>query len=112
MSVSGFFPKGSLLPSYNPGQNILGLLRKLGVKRHFVYSYSISLEKTWGCCYESLFLLSPFPPSSVDCVETKLECITEGGVRGSKSFDPVCSSSSFAQFSHETRAENQLSANS
>ena len=40
MSVSGFFPKDSLLPSYNPGQNILGLLRKLGVKRHFVYSYS------------------------------------------------------------------------
>ena len=29
-----------------------------------------------GCCYKGLFLLSPSPLSSVDCVELKLECIT------------------------------------
>ena len=57
------------------------------------------------------FYCPPSPPSSVDCVETKHECITEGG-GGSKSFDPVCSSSSFAQFSHETQAQNRLSVNS
>ena len=45
MSVSRFFSKGALLSSYNPGQNILGLLGKLGVKTHFAkltYIYSTS----------------------------------------------------------------------
>ena len=75
MSVPGFFSKGALLSSYNPGQNILGILRKLGVKTHFAKLTDIlPLEKAWGCCCESLFLLfSPPPPSSVDCVETKLK---------------------------------------
>lgn len=60
MSVSGFFSKGALLSSYNPGQNILGILRKLGVKTHFAKLTDIlPVEKAWGCCYESLFLLSP-----------------------------------------------------
>ena len=75
MSVSRLFSKGALLSSYNPGQNILGLLGKLGVKTHYAkLTYILPLEKPWECCYESLFLLfpPPPPPSSVDCVETNL----------------------------------------
>ena len=73
MSISGFFSKGALLSSYNPGQNILRLLRKLCVKTHFAkLTYILPLEKPWGCCYESVFLLFPSPLSSVDCVETNL----------------------------------------
>ena len=61
----------------NPGQNVLGHLRKLGAKTHFAKLTNIlPLKKAWGCCYKGLFLLSPSPPSSVDCVELKLECIT------------------------------------
>ena len=62
---------------YNPGQNVLGHLRKLGTKTHFAkLTHILPLKKAWGCCYKGLFLLFPSPPSSVDCVELKLECIT------------------------------------
>ena len=58
---------------YNPGQNVLEHLRKLGTKTHFAeLTHFIPLEKAWGCCYEELFLLSPSPPSSVDYVEFNL----------------------------------------
>ena len=58
---------------YNPGQNVLEHLRKLGTKTHFAkLTHFIPLEKAWGCCYEGLFLLSPSPHSSVDCVEFNL----------------------------------------
>ena len=60
--------------TYNPGQNVLGHLRKLGTKTHFAkLTHILPLKKAWGCCYKGLFLLSPSPPSSVDL---KLECIT------------------------------------
>ena len=63
-------------PIYNPGQNVLGHLRKLGTKTHFAkLTHILPLKKAWGCCYKGLFLLSPSPQSSVDCVELKLECI-------------------------------------
>ena len=66
-----------------PGQNILGHLRKLGTKTHFAkLTHILPLKKAWGCCYKGLFLLSPSPPSSVDCVELKLECITSTLHRG------------------------------
>ena len=73
--------------SYNPGQNVLGHLRKLGTKTHFAkkLTHILPLKKAWGCFYQGLFLLSPSPPGSVDCVELKLECITStlhGGGRG------------------------------
>ena len=69
--------KWELLHAYNPGQNVLGHLRKLGTKMHFAkLTHILPLKKAWGCCYKGLFLLSPSPPSSVDCVELKLECIT------------------------------------
>ena len=55
---------------YKPGQNVLGHLRKLGTKTHFAkLSHILPLKKAWGCCYKGLFLLSPSPLSSVDCVE-------------------------------------------
>ena len=62
---------------YNPGQNVLGHLRKLGTKTHFAkLTHILPLKKAWGYCYKGLFLLSPSPPSSVYCVELKLEYIT------------------------------------
>ena len=62
---------------YNPGQNVLGNLRKLGTKTHFVkLTHILPLKKAWGCCYKGLFLLSPSSPSGVNCAELKLECIT------------------------------------
>ena len=55
---------------YNPGQNVLGHLRKLDKKTHFAkLTHILPLKKAVGCCYKGLFLLSPSPPSSVDCVE-------------------------------------------
>ena len=70
---------------YNPGQNVLGHLRKLGTKTHFAkLTRVLPLKKAWGCCYKGLFLLSPSPPSSVDCVELKLECITSTLHRGGR----------------------------
>ena len=55
----------------------MGHLRKLGTKTHFAkLTHILSLKKAWGCRYKGLFLLSPSPPSSVDCVELKLEYIT------------------------------------
>ena len=71
--------------NYNPGQNVLGHLRKLGTKTHFAkLTHILPLKKAWGCCYKGLFLLSPSPPSSVDCVELKLECITSTLHRGGR----------------------------
>ena len=68
--------------NYNPGQNVLGRLRKLGTKTHFAKSTRIlPLQKA---CYKGLFLLSPSPPCSVDCVELKLECITPTLHRGGR----------------------------
>ena len=76
----------SLYPfSDNPGQNVLGHLRKLGTKTHFAkLTHILPLKKAWGCCYKGLFLLSPSPPSSVDCVELKLEYITSTLHRGGR----------------------------
>ena len=63
--------------NYNPGQNVLGHLRKLDKKTIFAkLTHILPLKKALGCCYKGIFLLSPSPPSSVDCVELKLECIT------------------------------------
>ena len=57
---------------YNPGQNVFGHLRKLGTKTNFAKLTDIlPLKKAWGCCYKGLFLLSPYPPSSVDCVSVQ-----------------------------------------
>ena len=56
--------------NHNPGQNILGYLRKLGAKTHL--TRILVLRKAGEYCYKSLFLLSPFPPSSVDCVDIDL----------------------------------------
>ena len=71
--------------SYNPGQNVLGHLRKLGAKTHFAkLTRILPLKKASRCCYKGLFLLSPSPPSSVDCVELKLECITPTLHRGGR----------------------------
>ena len=65
---------------YNPGQNVLGHLRKLGTKMHFAkLTHILPLRKAWGCCYKGLFLLSPSPPSSVDCVEVQHCTKGEGG---------------------------------
>ena len=73
------------LPKYNPGQNVLGHLRKLGTKTHFAkLTRILPLKKAWRCCYKGLFVLSPSPPSSVDCVELKLECITPTLHRGGR----------------------------
>ena len=72
--------------NYNPGQNVLGHLSgKLGTKTHFAkLTHILPLKKAWGCCYKGLFLLSPSPPSSVDGVELKLECITSTLHRGGR----------------------------
>ena len=73
------------LRRYNPGQNVLGHLRKLDKKTHFAkLTHILPLKKAVGCCYKGLFLLSPSPPSSVDCVELKLECITSTLHRGGR----------------------------
>ena len=41
------------LQSDNPGQNILGHLRKLGTKKHFAkLTHFLPLKKAWGCCYK------------------------------------------------------------
>ena len=70
---------------YKPGQNILGHLRKLGTKIHFVkLTHILPLKKAWGCCYRGPFLLSPTSPSSVDCAELKLECIRSTLHRGGR----------------------------
>ena len=46
--------------TYNPGQNILGHLAKLGTKTHFTkLTHILPLKKAWGCCYKGLFRLSP-----------------------------------------------------
>ena len=75
----------SFFRMYNPGQNVLGHLRKLGTKRHFAkLTHILPLKKAWVCCYKGLFLLSPSPPSSVDCVELKLEYITSTLHRGGR----------------------------
>ena len=71
--------------SENPGQNVLGHLRELGTKTHFAkLTRILPLKKAWRCCYKGLFVLSPSPPSSVDCVELKLECITPTLHRGGR----------------------------
>ena len=71
--------------NYNPGQNVLGHLRELGTKTHFAkLTHILPLKKAWGCCYKGLFLLSPSPPSSVDCVKLKLEYITSTLHRGGR----------------------------
>ena len=75
----------SLYDTYSPGQNVLGHLRKLGTQTHFTkLTHILPLKKAWGCCYKGLFLLSPSPPSSVDCVELKLEYITSTLHRGGR----------------------------
>ena len=75
----------SLYDTYNPGQNVLGHLRKLGTQTHFAnLTHILPLKNAWGCCYKGLFLLSPSPPSSVDCVELKLEYITSTLHRGGR----------------------------
>ena len=54
--------------NYNPGQNVLGHLRKLGTKTHFAkLTHILPFKKSWGCRYKGLFLLSLSTPSSVDC---------------------------------------------
>ena len=63
----------------------MGHLTKLGTKTHFAkLTHILPLKKAWGCCYKGLFLLSPSPPSSVDCVELKLEYITSTLHRGGR----------------------------
>ena len=75
----------SLYDTYSPGQNVLGHLRKLGTQTHFAnLTHILPLKNAWGCCYKGLFLLSPSPPSSVDCVELKLEYITSTLHRGGR----------------------------
>ena len=52
---------------------------------HFAkLTHILPLKKAWGCCYKGLFLLSPSPPSSVYCVELKLEYITSTLHRGGR----------------------------
>ena len=59
------------LSSYNPGQNILGHLRKWGTETHSAkWTHILTLKKAWEYCYKSVFLLSPSPPSSVGWVDT------------------------------------------
>ena len=63
--------------NYSLGQNILGHLRKLGTKMYFAkLTHILPLKNAWGCSHKELFLLSPSPPSSVDCVKLKLETMT------------------------------------
>ena len=55
------------LQSDNPGQNILGHLRKLGTKRHFAkLTHFLPLKKAWGCCYK-LESISAVPLSPKQC---------------------------------------------
>ena len=62
--------------NYRLGQNILGRLRKLGTKMYFAkLTHILPLKNAWGCSHKELFLLSPSPPTSVDCVELKRECM-------------------------------------
>ena len=52
------------MQSDNPGQNILGHLRKLGTKKHFVkLTHFLPLKKAWGCCYklEPISAVHPLP---------------------------------------------------
>ena len=57
--------------SYNPGQNILGHLRKLGTKMHYCkLTHFLPLIKAWECCYKSHFLLPPLPPPQILIVNT------------------------------------------
>ena len=81
-----FFKTNSLhLDSYNTGQNFLGHLRKLDTKTHFAkLTHILPPKKAWGCCYKGLFPLSRSRPSSVDCVELKLEYITSTLHRGGR----------------------------
>ena len=75
----------SLYDTYSPGQNVLGHLRKLGTQTHFAnLTHILPLKNAWGCCYKGLFLLSPSPPSSVDCDELKFEYITSTLHRGGR----------------------------
>ena len=76
----------SLYDTYSPGQNVLGHLRKLGTQTHFFtkLTHILPLKKAWGCCFRGLFLLSPSPPSSVDCDELKFEYITSTLHRGGR----------------------------
>ena len=68
--------KWSALSNVQPLSKRLGTLEE-STKTHFAkLTHVLPLKKAWGCCYKGLFLLSPSPPSSVDCVELKLECIT------------------------------------
>ena len=63
----------------------MGHLGKLGTKMHFTkLTHILPLKKAWGCCYKGLFLLSPSPPSSVDCVELKLEYVKSTLHRGGR----------------------------
>ena len=64
--------------NYSLGQNILGYLRKLGTEMYFAkLTHILPLKNAWGCSHnKELFLLSPSPPSSVDCVKLKLETMT------------------------------------
>ena len=66
-------------------------LCKLGRNLPLATFGSERVKKAWVCCCKSLFLLSPSPLSSVDCVETKRECRTStlywgGGERENVSF--------------------------
>ena len=68
-----------------PWSKRLGTLEVLGRKTHFAkLTRILPLKKAWRCCYKGLFVLSPSPPSSVDCVELKLGCITPTLHRGGR----------------------------
>lgn len=57
--------------SYNPGQNILGHLKKLGTKMHYCkLTHFLPLIKAWECGYKSHFLLPPLPPPQILIVNT------------------------------------------
>ena len=74
------------ISDYNPGQKGMGHSRKLGTKTHFakLTFFFVPVKKAWGCCHKGLYLLPPCPPSSVDCVELKLEYITSTLHRGGR----------------------------
>ena len=52
------------------------------MRRRTKFIHTLNLKKAWECCHKCLFLLYPSPPSSVDCVERKRECITATLHRG------------------------------
>ena len=60
-----------------PWSKLLGTLEEIWLKDALCqiakFTHILPLRKAWGCCYKGLFLLSPSPPSNVDCVELKLE---------------------------------------